>query len=100
MKKPSRAQGGRAEPVRVFLSSHLRDYTGGRAEIAATGGSLMALMDDLDRHYPGLKFRLVDEQGRLRPHINVFVNQLPIRDLRKRLSADDRIDILAALSGG
>ncbi|MGH8587036.1 MAG: hypothetical protein ACREWE_12935 [Gammaproteobacteria bacterium] len=34
------------------------------------------------------------------PHLNVFVNQLPIRDLRKRLSADDRIDILAALSGG
>jgi len=84
--------------VRVFLSSHLRDYTGGRAETAAAGGNLIALMDDLDRQYPGLKFRLVDEQGRLRPHFNVFVNQLPIRDLR--LSADDRIDILAALSGG
>ena len=84
--------------MRVFLSSHLRDYTGGRAETAAAGGNLIALMDDLDRQYPGLKFRLVDEQGRLRPHFNVFVNQLPIRDLR--LSADDRIDILAALSGG
>ncbi|MGQ0595261.1 MAG: MoaD/ThiS family protein [Gammaproteobacteria bacterium] len=86
--------------MRVFLSSHLRDYTGGRADIAAAGGDLIALMDDLDRQYPGLKFRLVDEQGRLRPHLNVFINQLPIRDLRKRLSADDRIDILAALSGG
>ncbi len=60
----------------------------------------MDIMDDLDRQYPGIKFRVIDEQGRLRPHINVFVNRVPVRDLGRRLSRADRIAILAALSGG
>jgi molybdopterin converting factor small subunit len=86
--------------MRVHLSSHLRDYTGGLAECTAAGASLTALMADLDRQHPGLRFRIIDEQGRLRPHINVFVNRSPVRDLGLRLSQEDRIDILAALSGG
>ncbi len=60
----------------------------------------MQLMENLNRQYPGLKFRIVDEQGRLRPHVNVFVNGSPARRLHRRLSANDEVHILAALSGG
>jgi molybdopterin converting factor small subunit len=86
--------------MRVLVSSHVRDYTGGRTELAAAGRNLMQIVNDLDRQCPGLKFRIVDEQGRLRRHVNVFINGTATRSLRRRLSAGDEIHILAALSGG
>ncbi|MGH8509238.1 MAG: MoaD/ThiS family protein [Gammaproteobacteria bacterium] len=86
--------------MRVFVSSHMRHYTEGCEEIDARGATLKQVLRDLDRRYPGLQFRLVDEQDHVRPHIRLFVNGAATRDLRQRLSAKDEIHILGALSGG
>jgi len=64
------------------------------------GEDLGAVMDALDARFPGVKFRIVDERGRLRRHINLFVNTELVTDLARRLSPSDEIMIVAALSGG
>lgn len=99
-----------AQAVQVLVNSALLSYTG-RAqldlaldELAAVAGAptlrLLALMDALDRRHPGLKFRVVDEQQRLRPHIRVFVNGQGTRDLAHPLAGGDTVGLLLALSGG
>ncbi len=91
---------GDSQEVKVHLSTHFQSYTGGSGEVEATGGTVLAVLKDLDRQFPGLHFRIADEQDRLRPHINVFVGTEMDRDLGRKLSKGDEIHILAALSGG
>ena len=55
---------------------------------------------DLDRRYPGIRFRMVDEQDRMRPHMRVFVNGKGIRDLAQPLQPTDDVSVVQALSGG
>lgn len=86
--------------MRVFLSSHLRDYTQHQGEVAAQGATVDAVLRDLDRQYPGIMFRVVDEQDTIRPHINVFVNEGRIRTLKTAVTERDELHLLAALSGG
>lgn len=86
--------------VRVHLSTHVRAYTGGRAEVEAEGGTLMELLADLERRYPGLKFRVIDEQDRIRQHMNFFVGDRLVRDLEHPIPAGEDVHILGALSGG
>ena len=59
----------------VRIPTPLRSYTGGASEVAAEGATLAELLLDLDRRHPGLRFRVVDEQGRLRQHMRIFVNR-------------------------
>ena len=66
----------------------------------AEGDSLAALFADLDRRYPGLRFRVVDEQNQLRPNMRVFVNGLGVRELGHPLQPQDDVAIVLALSGG
>jgi sulfur-carrier protein len=86
--------------VKVRLSSHLFEYTGGQDELEATGASARELLRDLDSRHPGLYFRVVDEQGALRPHINVFLGNRAERDLDQPVGDVDRVHVLGALSGG
>jgi molybdopterin synthase sulfur carrier subunit len=86
--------------VRIYLSSHVRSYTGGRAEVEAEGGTLAEVMADLERHYPGIRFRVIDEQDRIRPHMNFFVGEVLARDLRHPIRPGDEVHILGSLSGG
>jgi molybdopterin converting factor small subunit len=86
--------------VRVVLPSPLFSYSGGQREIEATSDSLAQLMDVLDRRYPGMRHRIIDEQNRIRPHIRFFVNGDSATTLDQLLSADDEVLIVAALSGG
>jgi len=58
------------------------------------------VVGDLDRRYPGIRFRIIDEHGRIRQHIKFFVNGLQVRDLSPRLDGDDEVMIVCALSGG
>ena len=58
------------------------------------------LLLDLERRYPGLRFRIVDEQDRLRPNMRIFINGLGIRDLGHALRPGDFVAIVLALSGG
>jgi molybdopterin converting factor small subunit len=87
-------------PVRVHLSSHIRSYTGGQAEVQAEGATLLEVMAHLEQRYPGIRFRVIDEQGRIRPHINFFVGGALVRDLVHPVGPGDEVHILASLSGG
>ena len=86
--------------MRVAIPSPLRSYTGGREEVQARGATLAALLADLDAAFPGIRFRMIDEQGRIRVHIRFFVNADLARNLDRGLSDQDDVQILCALSGG
>lgn len=84
----------------VHIPSPLRSYTSGHEEVTAEGRTIAELMLDLDRRYPGIRFRMIDEQDAVRPHMRIFVNKEQIDDLAVALRADDEVHILQALSGG
>jgi molybdopterin converting factor small subunit len=85
--------------VKVHIPGALRSYTQ-RSEAEASGTTLSAVLDDLDRAYPGIRFRVIDEQERIRRHIRIFVNGDQVRDLSQPLRATDEVVIVQALSGG
>jgi sulfur-carrier protein len=85
--------------MKVLIPSALRSYTE-RSETEASGATLAAALADLDRRYPGIRFRMVDEQDRIRPHIRIFVNGQQVCDLSQPLRATDEVVIVQALSGG
>lgn len=86
--------------MRVRIPSPLHSYTAGASDVAATGGTLAELLTDLDRQFPGLRFRIVDEQERLRTHIRVFVDGALARTLERPVAAANEVMIVCALSGG
>lgn len=85
--------------MQVLIPSALRSYTRD-ARVEAVGDTLAALLADLDRRYPGLRFRMVDEQDRLRPNMRVFVNGRAVHELALTLQPADDVAIVLALSGG
>jgi hypothetical protein len=95
-------------PVQVRIPGLLRSYTDGadRVEIdvpAGAGADAPRLADGLaalDARFPGLRFRIVDEQGNIRPHIKLFVDGAQSRHLGAPLPAGAELMIVGALSGG
>jgi molybdopterin synthase sulfur carrier subunit len=92
--------GAAAGSHRVLIPSPLRSYTGGRTEVAARGDTIADLLADLEAAFAGIRFRMIDEQDRIRPHILIFVGCRPARDLRAPVGPGDEVQIVAALSGG
>ena len=86
--------------MKVLIPSPLRSYTGERNKVEAAGATLAALLADLDRRYPGIRFRMIDEQDAIRRHVRIFVNGEQVRALNVQLRASDEVIILQALSGG
>ncbi len=86
--------------MKVLIPPALHDYTGGQREVQATGKNLAGMFADLDRRYPGMRFRIVDEQGAVRGHIRVFVNGDAVRAMDTPLRTKDEVMIVQALSGG
>jgi molybdopterin converting factor small subunit len=86
--------------MRVLIPSQLRSYTGGASEIDAEGATLDELLKNVDRECRGFRFRIVDEQDRVRRHIRIFVNREEVRGLAHPLAASDEVQIIGALSGG
>ena len=86
--------------MKVLLPSPLAGYTAGKREVEAEGATLAELLADLDRRYPGIRFRVVDEQDAVRPHIRFFVNRELVRSIGVALVAGDEVLVVAALSGG
>lgn len=87
----------------VTFTRHLERFFPELAEGEVPGATVRALVDELDRRHPGLASYLVDETGRLRRHVNVFVGDEPVRDraaLSDPVSAHQRVFIAQALSGG
>ena len=85
--------------MRVLIPTPLRSYTKAR-EVDAAGATLAEMLADLDRQYPGIRFRMIDEQDRMRPHIRFFVNGDQVFDLTLAVGAEDEVQIVQALSGG
>ena len=86
--------------MKVALPTPLADYTNGTRDVEAVGDTLDNLLRDLDRQYPGIRFRMIDEQDRIRAHIKLFVNAELERSLDAPLTGLDKVIIVAALSGG
>ncbi len=86
--------------MKVGIPSVLERYTGGAREVEATGATVADMINDLDEHYPGIRFRMVNERGALRPHVRIFVNGTATNTLEAPVSDADEIVILQALSGG
>jgi molybdopterin converting factor small subunit len=84
----------------VYIPSPLRSYTGQADTVTAAGATVSAVLEHLNEIYPGMRFRIVDEQDRLRRHIKIFVNAEAVDDLSTPIGPDDRIHIVCALSGG
>jgi molybdopterin converting factor small subunit len=86
--------------VKVRIPTPLRSYTGNQTNVDADGATIADVLTDLDRQYPGIGFRVVDEQGALRRHMNVFVDGERVRDLSRSLEGVDELVVIQALSGG
>ena len=90
-------------PVTVRIPTPLRQVTKGNAEVQAKGGTVDDVVADLERQFPGLRERLVDEAGELRRFINIYVNQEDIRFLDNKatkLKDGDEVAIVPAIAGG
>jgi molybdopterin converting factor small subunit len=86
--------------VKVRIPTPLRSYTEDRSVVEAGGATVAEALDDLDRQFPGIRFRMVDEQGRLRKHMKIWVGEDAVRDLATPLRESDEVTIMQALSGG
>lgn len=86
--------------MQVYIPTPLRSYTGRRGRVEAEGATLAQVFDELDRSYPGIRFRVIDEQDRIREHIRIFVNQERADKLDKALQPGDKVQIILAVSGG
>jgi molybdopterin converting factor small subunit len=85
--------------MKVLIPGPLRSYTKER-EVEAAGATLAELLAALDRRYPGIRFRMIDEQDMMRPHVRFFVNGEQVLDLARPLRPSDALFIVQALSGG
>jgi molybdopterin converting factor small subunit len=86
--------------VRVRVAALLHEYTGGKSVVEADGATIGAVMDDLDRQFPGVAFRVIDEQGRVRRHMHVFVGETTATDRSTPVPAGVELYVVGALSGG
>lgn len=84
---------------KVSIPGPLLSYTKQR-QVTAAGQTLGAVLHDLERQFPGLRFRMVDEQDRVRPHMRIFVNGTQVFDLGQALGPGATVHIVQALSGG
>ena len=89
--------------VMVRIPTPLRSVTKGASQVVANGKDVEELIDDLDRQFPGLRERLVDESGELRRFVNLYVNQEDVRFLAGRATAlkdGDEVSVVPAIAGG
>ncbi len=84
----------------VHVASPLRDYTHGAAVVSAEGGTLAEVLADLERRFPGMRFRMLDEQQRIRQHIRIFVAAREAHDLAQPVAPRDSVHLICALTGG
>ena len=89
--------------VSVRIPTILRTYTGGESEVAPTGETLAAVLDDLDASYSGIKGRIIDESGALRRFVNVYVGNDDVRFLENLDTPTPdgmQISVIPAVAGG
>lgn len=87
----------------VRIPTPLRKFTGDRRVVQASGGSLVEVIEDLDRQFPGIKARLVDGDGNAHSFINIFVDDEDVRFLQGLATSvreDTEVAIIPAMAGG
>jgi molybdopterin converting factor small subunit len=84
----------------VKIPSPLRSYTQNAASVECEGATLNGVLSNLDERYPGIRFRMIDEQDGIRRHIRLFVNAEEAKDLARVVRAGDTVHLICALSGG
>jgi molybdopterin synthase sulfur carrier subunit len=87
----------------VRIPTPLRSITKGSAEVQAQGSTVADVVEDLERQFPGIRERLIDEGGELRRFVNIYVNEEDIRFLEGKktaLKAGDQVSIVPAIAGG
>jgi molybdopterin converting factor small subunit len=89
--------------TRVRIPTILRTYTKGESEVDAEGTTLAQVLDDLDGSYPGIKGRIVDDQGELRRFVNVYIGNDDVRfldGLGTSTPDGTQISVIPAVAGG
>ncbi len=86
--------------IQVLIPSQLTSYTDGATRVPAAGATVGAVLDDLDARFPGLRFRVIDEQDRVRRHMRIFIGQAETRSVTTPVAEDAELMIFGALSGG
>ena len=89
--------------IEVRIPPILRTYTDGEKAVTGEGQSIGALIEDLESNHPGIKGRLLDDEGGLRRFVNVYVNDEDVRfigGLEAELSDGDQVVVLPAVAGG
>jgi len=86
--------------MRIYVPTPLQTYTERKGQVDLEAATLAALLAELNLRYPGIRFRMIDEQGSIRPHIKFFVNREQVLKLDTQLTQKDEIHIICALSGG
>ena len=86
--------------IAVSLPSQLQAYAAGASRVLAKGDTIDEALRDLDAQFPGIRFRIIDEQDRIRRHIRLFVGMEAARDINARLGDGDALLVFGALSGG
>lgn len=84
----------------INVASPLRSYTHNAASVTAAGATLREVLADLEQRFPGMRFRMIDEQDRIRQHIRLFVNTNMATDLSTGVAPGDTVHLICALSGG
>ena len=87
-------------PCTVRIASPLRSYSAGAATLTAHGSSLAEVLASLEQRCPGIRFRMIDEQDRIRPHLRLFVNSSEASTLTAKVADGDTVHVICALSGG
>ena len=85
--------------MKVHIPSPLLSYTQ-QTEVEAAGSTLAEVLTDLDKQFPGIRFRVIDEQNRMRPHMRFFINNEQVFDITQPLQPTDSVVLVQALSGG
>ncbi len=84
----------------VLVPSPLHSYTGGVARLECAGRTLGQLLQRLNERYPGIRFRMIDEQEHIRTHIRVYADGKPVTALADVIEGAQELLVVAALSGG
>lgn len=89
--------------AKIRIPAPLRKLTGDQRTVSADGGTLVELVDDLERRFPGIKARIVDGDGKVHSFVNIFVDDEDVRflqGLQTPVTADAEIAIIPAMAGG
>jgi molybdopterin synthase sulfur carrier subunit len=84
----------------VKIPSPLRSYTHGAASVESHGATVDEVLGDLESRFPGMRFRMIDEQNQIRRHIRIFVNSRQAQRLSESVQSQDELHLICALSGG